>query len=351
MPSPIDPAFMARAIELAKQGYPAPNPHVGCVLELDGKIVGEGYHHHAGGPHAEVAALLDAGDKARGATAYVTQEPCNHQGRTGPCSLALIEAGVARVIVATLDPNPKASGGIQRLRDAGIEVMTGVMTEEAEQANAAWLAAVRRQRPFVVCKAAISLDGRTALSNGQSKWITGEESRRQGHILRAECGAVLVGRRTVEQDDPELTVRHIEVVNQPLRIVLDRERKLNLSMKVFNEAAPYLRVVETLKNSNELEASVKDGAFQLEDVLSKLYAIGITGLLVEGGAATLSGFMSQGLVDRLELFVAPKVLGSGPAWTLFEGIDQIENASQWRFESVKPLGPDMWITARPSLTK
>ncbi|MBC8064660.1 MAG: bifunctional diaminohydroxyphosphoribosylaminopyrimidine deaminase/5-amino-6-(5-phosphoribosylamino)uracil reductase RibD [Chlorobia bacterium] len=338
---------MARAIELSKQGYPAPNPHVGCVIVKDGAVVGEGFHHYVGGAHAEVEALNIAGSAARGGTAYVSQEPCNHMGRTGPCSEALIEAGVARVVFAVRDPNPGATGGAERLREAGIEVIEGVMADEAAEANKKWLHAMRTQKPYVVGKAAISLDGRIALANGESKWITGDEARRQAHILRAECGAVLVGRRTVELDDPELTVRHIDVANQPVRIVIDPERRLDSGRKVFNDAAPTHRVVHHGLSPNEVAVETRDGEVSLESLLKNLFDKGITSLLVEGGAVTLSKFLAQGLVDRLELFVAPKLLGNGPHWASFGDLQTMDEVGKWKFESIRKLAPEAWLTATP----
>lgn len=349
MPTPVNPDLMARAIQLSRQGYPAPNPHVGCVIELNGEIVGEGYHDHAGGPHAEIVALTQAGPKAKGGTVYTTQEPCNSQGRTGPCSEALIVAGVTRVVSAVPDPNPKMSGGNQRLREAGIEVIEGVLEAEAATANIKWLTAMRRRSPYIVGKAAISLDGRTALSTGESKWITGEESRRQAHVLRAECGAVLVGTTTVEKDDPELTVRHIEVVNQPLRIVLDRDRRLS-GYKVFNDQAPHLKIVQTLESPNELEVMVEEDRFIDSEIANKLFNRGVTSLLVEGGSVTLSRFLQSRMIDRLELFVAPKILGHGPTW-INGSFGPLAQIPDWTFEAPKQLGQDLWITAYPPSEK
>ena len=346
MPNPNDASFMARAIELSKLGYPAPNPHVGCVLVKGDRIVGQGFHDHVGGPHAEAAALEMAGGDARGSTAYVTLEPCNHQGRTAPCSLALIAAGVTRVVYAVPDPNPKATGGAQRLRDAGIAVEAGLMAQEAEEANLAWLTAVRRKRPYVVGKVAISLDGRIALGNGSSKWLTGEASRRQAHILRAECSAVMAGRRTVDQDDPELTVRHIHVVNQPLRIILDPQGSLPPDRKVFADPN-YVRLVERSTRENDRELSLESGSFPPEKVLEHLFASGVTNLLIEGGAITLSSFIKARLVDRLELFIAPKLLGNGPAWFLDDGLDAVPPKAQWNVVRFERLGDDLWATAFP----
>ncbi len=345
MPNPISEILMARAIELSKNGFPAPNPHVGCVIEKNGEIVGEGFHNHAGGPHAEINALAQAGHRSNGATVYTTQEPCNSLGRTGPCSEALIEAGVARVVSAVSDPNPKMTGGNQRLRQAGIEVIESVLQAEAEKANLPWLTSVRRGTPYVVGKSGISMDGRTALASGESKWITGSRARTQAHILRAECGAVLVGTRTVEIDDPELTVRHVVAPNQPLRIVIDRHHKLN-SYKVFDDQAPFLRVTESAVGPTDLEVNFNGKDIDLSDLLTKLFQRGITSFLIEGGAYTLSTFLEAKLIDRLELFMAPKILGNGPSWVNGE-FGPLDSLADWRFEEAKSLDRDLWITAYP----
>jgi len=348
MSKPNCESLMGRAVELSKHGFPAPNPRVGCVIELDGEIVGEGYHDHAGGPHAEVMALKEAGEKARGSTVYVTLEPCNHHGRTGPCTEALIAAGVKRLVYAVSDPNPAASGGAARLRAAGVDVAEGhPMSTEAMLANHKWLNAVRLQRPYVIGKVAISLDGRPALPNGLSKWITGPEARYQGHVLRAECGAVLVGRGTVERDNPALTVRDIDVVNQPLRIVIDRYRTLPMNRKIFDRKAPYLRVVASSPGPHEVEATIEDNQIQLEDLLSKLYKLGVTGLLVEGGATTMSRFLEAKLINRLEMFIAPRILGSGQPWATFGAITDLAGAQQWSYSSIRSIEDDLWITAYP----
>ena len=330
--SDADTRFMRRAIEVSKQGFPVPNPHVGCVLVQDDRIIGEGFHHHAGAAHAEVDALARATESPAGSTAFVTLEPCNHQGRTGPCSLALIEAGVARVVYAVPDPNPRAVGGGERLREAGIQVECGLLAEEASAANRQFLFAIEHKRPLVVLKAACSLDGRIALPSGESQWITGEAARLEGHRLRAELGAVLVGRRTVEVDDPELTARIPDVVNQPLRVVLDPSQKLTGGEKVFNERAETLWV---------------RWPFELDNLLADLFSRGVTGLLVEGGSRTHASFLRAGFCDELHLFVAPKVLGDGPAWV--EGLDLPSLASSMGFElkSAAPLGADLHMTLAP----
>lgn len=335
---------MARAIALSKRGFPAPNPHVGCVIAVDDTIVGEGYHDHAGGPHAEAVALKEAGEKARGATAYVTLEPCNHFGRTPPCSEALIAARVKRVVAACADPNPRAMGGMERLRGAGIETSVGLMRDEARAANRMWLTAMERGRPYVVVKAAMTLDGRIATPTGESKWITGEESRREAHRLRAECGAVLVGRRTVEKDDPRLTVRAIRVVNQPTRVVLDLSRRLADSFRVFDREAPTLRVVGGTAGPDEIGVGNPP---ILAELLGSLFARGITGLLVEGGASTIGTFFEAGLVDRLELFVAGTVLGQGMSWIERPFAGLLGEAPRFRFDGARRVGDDVRLTLVP----
>lgn len=288
---------MRRAIELAAGGFPAPNPHVGCVIVRDEQIVGEGYHDHAGGPHAEAAALLQAGESARGAAAYVTLEPCNHHGRTPPCSRALIAAGVAKVFVAVSDPNPRAAGGVARLREAGIEVEVGLLRAEAEAVNRVFLDRHRLGRPVVAVKAAITADGYMARLDGTSKWITGDQARAAGRLLRARMGSVLVGRVTAELDDPELTVRDPRVVNQPLRVVLDPERRLRSDLKLFSDGlAPTLRL---------------EGHRHPAEILERLAEAGQIGVLVEGGPTTIQAFFEARLVDELHLFTAPHRFGEG----------------------------------------
>lgn len=346
---PTDERWMRRAIRLSRRGYPAPNPHVGCVIARGAEIVGEGFHDYAGGPHAEVVALGQAGERARGATAYVTLEPCRHQGRTPPCVDALIQAGVGRVVVACLDPNPRAGGGLRALGEAGVKVESGLLESEAREANLGWLSAMERGRPTVVVKAATSLDGRIALPNGDSRWITGETARREGRRLRAECGAVLVGRRTVELDDPQLTVREVRARNQPLRVVLDPQRRLGRDRRVFDDQARTVRVVASSAGRGEIEASSGAEGFDLAQLLAILFAQGVTGLLVEGGAHTIGSFLRAGLVDRLELFVAGRVLGEGPGWAAGHFADAIAGTPGVRLARSRRCGPDLWLTAIPEV--
>lgn len=325
----MNPAFMRRAIALSRRGFPAPNPHVGCVLAREGEIVGEGWHTHAGAPHAEAMALRNAGDLARGADAYVTLEPCNHHGRTPPCSLALVKAGVKNVYVAVADPNPRAAGGASTLRAAGIPVEIGLLAAEAAEANRQFLFAMAHRRPWVVAKAGCSLDGRIALPSGESKWITSEAARRAAHRLRAELGAVLVGYRTVVADDPQLTARIPGVVNPPLRVVLDPRNGLTGREKAFDDAAETLWIREPLS---------------AEQVLGRIREQGRTGLLIEGGGRTIAEFLSAGLVDRLELFVAPRVLGDGPAWCNGLQLPGLAETPEFSLKGVRRVGPDLRLT-------
>jgi len=327
---------MREAVEASKNGWPAPNPHVGCVIVRGEEMVGVGWHEYAGGPHAEVAALTDAGDRAAGATAYVTQEPCNHFGRTPPCSQALIRAGIRRVVIATMDPNPKAAGGAQTLQDAGIEVVAEVLEAEVESVNEMFLSAVRRRRPVVVLKAAMSLDGRIALPSGESKWITGPPARLAGHRLRAECGAVLVGRRTVELDDPLLTARFDGVVNQPVRIVLDPSNRLTGKEQVFGPEAETMHVT---------------GTIDLPELLSTLFERRVIGVLVEGGATTHGHFLREQLADRLEIFVGPKVLGDGPSWASGLGISALSQAPEFRLQNTQVVGADVQLSYDKKIVK
>lgn len=343
---------MALAVEESRKGYPAPNPHVGCVIVRDGVLLGKGHHQYAGGPHAEINALNDCSVSPKGSTVYVTQEPCNHFGRTGPCSKALIAAGVAKVVMAVHDPNPIGSGGADTLISAGIEVETGLMATEAETVNEVWLTAVRRQRPYVIVKAGVSADGCISLKDGRSQWITSEESRRQAHQLRAEMGSVLVGRGTAEVDNPRLTLRGFEVVNQPLRIVLDSKRRLKNDLNLFDGSAPTLRVVSSAPLEHEVQVELVDGEFPLKELLSVIYDRGVRGILVEGGRTTISRFVEQDLVDRIELFVSPKLLGSSESWLesdLLQVKDNPLNSDpRWMFSNVRAAGSDIHLTMRPN---
>ena len=316
---------MMRAIDLAKRatGKTAPNPLVGCVLVKDGVVVGEGWHEGPGLDHAEVAALKAAGDNAKDSTAYVTLEPCNHQGRTGPCSQALINAGVEEVIYALADPNPEAAGGDETLRQAGIKVSGGLCEDEAKALNRFWLKRLETARPYVVAKFAASLDGKIATHTGDSKWITNKTSRTRAHDLRNEVDAIIVGANTVIADDPSLTARYdYEVVGEPLRIVLDSSARTSPGAKVFDRSgkgallvttssAPESRLDKFCEHGVEVLVLDRDhdGRPDLSLLLDQLGARGINGVMVEGGSAILGGFFDAGLVDEVWAFIAPTIIG------------------------------------------
>jgi diaminohydroxyphosphoribosylaminopyrimidine deaminase/5-amino-6-(5-phosphoribosylamino)uracil reductase len=339
--------LMRRAIKLSISGYPAPNPRVGCVIAKDGVVVGEGFHEHAGGPHAEVVALTAAGGNALGADVYVTLEPCNHSGRTGPCSEALIEAGVRSVFYAIADPNPKHSTrpGATRLREAGIEVHEGLLAAQAETANIVWLTAMRRKRPYVTLKAAVTSDGFMARVDGTSKWITGAEARAKGHELRAQMGAVLIGAGTVRADDPQLTARIPGVMNQPVRIILDAAGDLPESAKVFAGSGEVLHVVAAARKDGQVAVPIGEGGFDLVLLLDELWDRGVTSILVEGGPTTLRHFLNRRIFDRLDLFVASTVFGEGKAFASAEELA----TSGLVLAQTRQIGPDVWNTYFPDL--
>lgn len=316
---------MQRALALAATpGVPLhPNPRVGCVLLADdGTVVGEGHHRGAGTPHAEVDALAHAGEAARGATAVVTLEPCNHTGRTGPCSQALIEAGVRRVVVAQRDPNPVASGGLEVLAAAGIEVDAGLLEEDARAVNTAWTFAHEHGRPYVTWKFATTLDGRSAASDGSSRWVTSSAARRDSHLLRALCDTMLVGTNTVAVDDPLLTVRDADgepLDVQPLRVVMG-ERDLAKNRRVFNDDAETVQ----LRTHDPLEA------------LRSLYREHDRHhVFFEGGPTLAAAFLQAGVVDEIVAYVAPLLLGSGTSAVGPLGIGSIGEALA--FDLVDPL--------------
>ena len=357
--SATDHAMMARALRLAALGAytTRPNPMVGCVLVQGDEVVGEGWHRRAGEAHAEVFALEAAGNRAKGATAYVTLEPCAHTGRTGPCADALVAAGVARVVAAMQDPFPKVDGsGIEKLRTAGITVETGLLEAEARELNRGFVSRVVRGRPWLRIKLATSLDGRSALASGDSKWISSEASRTDVQRWRARAGALLTGAGTVLVDDPSLTVRLPKDVpfSPPLRVVLDPGLATTGRGKVREGDAPtlYLHAPDVKKPRN-LEADhahvpVERGLFDLRAVLQLLAARGINEVQVEAGATLAGAFLAEGLVDELLLYVAPVVLG-GHARPLFGGMDVGTMAERVQLQVVdtRRLGPDIRVLLRP----
>lgn len=342
--TPIDARFMAEAIALSRLGFPAPNPRVGALVVSNGEIVGRGHHEMAGMPHGEAVALQDAGERAQGGDLYVTLEPCDHHGRTPPCTEAILAAGIRRVVFANSDPNPQASGGAERLRAAGVEVVDGVLAEEAAEVNRVFEGRWRLSRPYVVVKAAITLDGLIADSVGESRWITGEEARGRAHELRAELGCVLVGAETALRDNPSLTCRDVDG-RVDLRVVLDPHRRLPDDLGVFvTDDAMTLRVVGGNAQESDLVVPMHDGVLDLGAALAAVADRGLIGVLVEGGGKTIGEFFRQGLVDEVELHVAPKALGGGTPWlSAPRGL-----AEAWRFSDMtsEPLGDGVVIRAK-----
>lgn len=351
-----DQRWMRHALMLAKRGLytTRPNPAVGCVLVKDGQIIGEGFHPKAGEPHAEVFALRQAGDAARGATAYVTLEPCSHFGRTPPCANGLIAAQVARVVMATLDANPQVAGqGLSKLQAAGIETRVGVCQAEAQAINAGFLQTMAGGRPFVRLKVAASLDGRTAMSSGESKWITGGEARMDVQHFRAMSGAIITGIGTVLADDPLLNVRKvadgtaIEMIPQPLRVVLDRKGQVPANAQLFNDPNSVLLVSESSIDAfSHVNADVEKWqcaslASLLDDLKVKKQ---IHDVLVEAGATLSGAFISAGLVDELIVYLAPTLLGS-LARPMFDlPFLKMSEQVRWQTVSVTTVGEDIrWI--------
>jgi diaminohydroxyphosphoribosylaminopyrimidine deaminase/5-amino-6-(5-phosphoribosylamino)uracil reductase len=330
---------MARARELGQTvlGTTGHNPAVGAVvLAADGTPVGEGATSPPGGPHAEVVALAQAGERARGGTAVVTLEPCAHTGRTGPCADALLAAGIARVVVAVPEPTELAGGGADRLRPAGVDVELGVEQEEAEAgALAGWLTGVHEHRPFVVWKVAATLDGRVAAADGTSRWITGEAARAAVHRLRATCDAVVVGSGTALTDDPQLTVRDADgtaAARQPLRVVVDRRRRLPATARVLDDAAP----------------TFVSRAGTPAELLSQLFDRDVRRVLLEGGPILAAAFLRDGLVDEAVVHLAPTLLGAGPSLVGDLGISTIADALTLSIVEVTPMGGDVQLRLRPT---
>ena len=357
-----DRKFMQRSLQLAEKGIfgAHPNPMVGCVLVKDDEIVGEGWHARAGEAHAEVNAIRDAGDKAAGATAYVTLEPCSHHGKTPPCCDALIEAGISQVVVAHDDPNPKVDGkGIERLQNAGVTVRCGLLRQEAKQLIAGFLSRIERGRPRVHLKIACSLDGRIAMADGQSQWITGVEARSDVQRLRARAGAILTGIGTVLADDPALTVRETKLNpygRQPLRVVLDSDLRMPPAAKMLALPGSTLIFCSSDENAAGLvdagaevvSVNGDDRLLDLSLVLQGLADRGVNDLLVEAGPTISGQFVEQNLVDEFVIYQAPHILGSEtmgmfstPSW------HQLADRQALTITSVVQVGNDTRITAIP----
>jgi diaminohydroxyphosphoribosylaminopyrimidine deaminase / 5-amino-6-(5-phosphoribosylamino)uracil reductase len=358
-------AMMRRAIEVARNGagFVSPNPMVGAVIVgADRRIIAEGWHERYGDAHAEINALRNAGDRdLSDATMYVSLEPCNHHGKTGPCTDAIIASGIRRVVVAMRDPNPLVSGkGNQRLRSEGIEVVLGVLEKEARRRNEAYIHFLATGRPFVVVKMAQTLDGFTALPNGESQWITGELARRRVHQLRAESDAVMVGFNTARGDDPELTVRHGVTGRNPRRVVLDAELSLRPELKMFTDDERARTIVVTssdLVGSERARAlgaagveviGVRErraGELDLDETITLLGERGIASLLVEGGATLAGSVVEEELASKIYLFMAPKLFGHGT--TAFKGkpIEHVADAHRLNIHKVQMVGEDVMVVA------
>ncbi|WP_028115826.1 bifunctional diaminohydroxyphosphoribosylaminopyrimidine deaminase/5-amino-6-(5-phosphoribosylamino)uracil reductase RibD [Ferrimonas senticii] len=363
--SKIDQQYMAWALKLAQRGLltTRPNPRVGCVIVNDGEVVGEGAHLKAGEPHAEVHALRAAGDRARGATAYVTLEPCSHYGRTPPCAEALINAGVARVVAAMVDPNPQVAGrGLKMLSDAGIEVSHGLLQADAEALNPGFIKRMRTGFPYVRIKLASSVDGRTALSNGESQWITGAKAREDVQRLRARSDAIITGADSVLIDNPSMNVRHGELghwqsridsaqLQQPLRVVIDGRNRLAPPLKLTEcdgdillaSTAPYQCQWPT--QVSQWCSAPRDGKVDLILLMMELGKRGINEVLVEAGASLAAAFISAHLWDELVLYQAPKLMGN-PARGLLElpEFSQMHQTVDLQFTDIRRVGADLRLT-------
>lgn len=362
--SPTDRTPMDEALALAHRaiGLSDPNPRVGCVIVApDGRVIGAGHTQQAGGPHAEVMALRDVtarGERARGATVHVTLEPCAHHGRTPPCCDALIAAEVARVVIAIEDPNPLVAGqGAARLRAAGIAVDAGPLGHESRELNIGFFSRMQRQRPWVRLKAAVSLDGRSALNNGASQWITGVDARTDGHAWRKRASAVLTGVGTVHDDDPRLDVRLVETARQPLRVIVDSRLETPPSARILD--APGATLIYAASPDDTRAAALRargaeialapgaNAKVDLPAMLADLARRGINELHIEAGHKLNGSFVRERLVDEFLVYVAPKLLGVGRELAAFGPLESLSDALVLRYTDIAPIGPDLRILARP----
>jgi len=359
-----DAFWMRRALKLARKavGWTSPNPPVGTVVVKDNLLIAEGYHEGAGKPHAEAVALAKAGKKAEGATLYVTLEPCDHYGRTPPCTQAIIAAKVRRVVVGTVDPNPIVNGrGIARLKEAGIEVTVGVLESEAKELIAPFAKFITQRTPFVTLKLAMSADGKIATKNRESKWLTGELARRFAHKLRHEHDAVMVGVGTVLADDPQLTVRLIRgKVKQPIRVVVDSQARTPPAAKIIRAAespcivavtehAPKERIEQLINAGAEVWRLPSDsnGRVDLSELLKRLAERNIVSVLVEGGSELAGSFLKQHLIDRVILFIAPLLIGGRDAVPAIggDGFDKLSDGVRLNEVKLRKLGDDFVLMA------
>ena len=364
-----DRTYMRRALDLAKQaeGFASPNPMVGCVIVRDGVVVGEGFHARPGAPHAEAAALAAAGEAARGATMYVTLEPCSHYGRTPPCTDAILDAGVTEVVFAAADPNPLACGGASTLEAAGVRARGGVCEDEARDLNRFFFAGLYLDRPYVIAKFAASLDGKIATRSGDSKWITGPEARLRAHDLRQAVDAILVGAQTVIADDPSLTARpEGRTAAHPLRIVLDSRGRTPISARIFDPARPGATIVASAETPTPLRRAALEargvetivagasdaGRVNLPSLLHALKERGVQSLMVEGGGETLGAFFDAGLVDEVWAFLAPIVIGgAAPSPIAGAGPEKLGEALRLMKPSFEHLGDDILLRGTLSVAR
>jgi diaminohydroxyphosphoribosylaminopyrimidine deaminase/5-amino-6-(5-phosphoribosylamino)uracil reductase len=358
-----DASFMARALTLARKGLYTtdPNPRVGCVLVNNGRIVGEGFHARAGEPHAEVHALRAAGEHAKGATVYLTLEPCSHHGRTPPCADALIKAGVARAVVAMSDPNPQVAGsGTERVKAAGIHVDVGLMQNEAEKLNPGFIRRMKTGKPFVRVKVAASLDGRTALANGKSQWITSEAARRDVQRWRAQASAILTGVGTVLADDPSLTVRDLDIKRHPARVIVDSRLRTPPTAKLLTlpgqtwifTVADDRATIESLqtRGARVFVTPNQDGRVGLSACLSELGKQEINEVWVEAGATLCGALVSQNLVDEFVFYYAPALLGSeARAMFALPAFESLERQVRLQVQDRRCVGPDVRVVASARL--
>ncbi len=356
----VEEFFMRLALREAAKGLgrTSPNPAVGAVIVRNGRVIARGHHARAGGPHAEAVAIRAARARARGADLYTTLEPCDHHGKTPPCSFAILEAGIRRVFVGSADPNPLVNGrGVARLRAAGLEVFQGVLGPECDALNAHWFRFIRDRRPYVTLKAAVTLDGRIATRTGDSRWVTGEEARRWVHRLRDRVDAVLVGAGTARADDPRLTARLPGGRGRdPVRVVLDTDLALPAKLRLLNprSRAPTI-VAHASRRPRRVAPGVEllrcrrgKGGVDLHDLLARLARRGITHLLVEGGARVHARFLEEGLVDRVAIFVAPKIVGAdGVPLAAGRGPTRMSDALRLDEVEVDRIGEDVLVQGRP----
>jgi len=350
--SSFDQAMMQRALLLAERGMytTTPNPRVGCIFVKGGKVVGEGWHEKTGGPHAEARALVQASAGAKGATAYITLEPCNHHGKTPPCAEALIKAGVMRVVAAMRDPNPGSKKGGDAIAAAGIDFESGLMEEEARELNIGFVSRMTRGRPWVRMKIAATLDGRTALSNGVSQWITGEAARKDGHRWRARACAILTGAGTVRADDPQMTVRDVETARQPLRVIADSHLETPAGARILQGDKVLIfagREGKAPPNSEVVVLPNPQGKVELKKMLEELGRRGVNELHVEGGFKLNGSLVREGCVDEFLIYLNPSLLGdSAQGMVNLAEMTSLDQRVALKLKSVERVGDDIRVIAR-----